>query len=47
MEEGSSWERDRKRLSKRTEEEETEQWHAAEEAELRTKVPWEPDEALT
>ncbi|KAG0642923.1 hypothetical protein HOY80DRAFT_556442 [Tuber brumale] len=44
----SSWERDRKRLSKRNaDEEETEQWHAAEEAELRTKVPWEPDEALT
>ncbi|RPB01431.1 hypothetical protein L873DRAFT_1734807 [Choiromyces venosus 120613-1] len=48
LEEGSSWERDRKRLSKRNaDEEETEQWHAAEEAELRTKVPWEPDEALT
>jgi len=47
-EEGSSWEPDRKRLSKRNaDEEETEQWHAAEEAELRTKVPWEPDEALT
>ncbi|PWW72958.1 hypothetical protein C7212DRAFT_360012 [Tuber magnatum] len=48
LEEGSSWERDRKRLAKRgADEEETEQWHAAEEAELRTKVPWEPDEALT
>ncbi|CUS07563.1 unnamed protein product, partial [Tuber aestivum] len=47
-EEGSQWERDRKRLARRnTDEEETEQWHAAEEAELRTKVPWEPDEALT
>ena len=45
---GSSWEPDRKRRSKRNaDEEETEQWHAAEEAELRTKVPWEPDEALT
>ena len=49
LEEGSSsWEPDRKRLSKRNPgEEETEQWHAAEEAELRTKVPFEPDEALT
>lgn len=48
LEEGSSWEPDRKRLSKRNaDEEETEQWHAAEEAELRTKVPWEPDESLT
>jgi len=27
--------------------EETEKWHAPEEAELRTKVLWEPDEALT
>ncbi|PUU75678.1 hypothetical protein B9Z19DRAFT_1130934 [Tuber borchii] len=48
LEEGSSWEPDRKRLSKRNaDEEETEQWHAVEEAELRTKVPWEPDEGLT
>lgn len=46
-EDGSSGERIRKRLPRRTGEEETEQWHAAEEAELRTKVPWEPDEALT
>jgi hypothetical protein len=46
LEKGSSSERDRNRLSKRNADE-TEEWHAAEEAELRAKVPWEPDEALT
>ncbi|KAG0123470.1 hypothetical protein HOY82DRAFT_574946 [Tuber indicum] len=45
LEKGSSSERDRNRLSKRNADEETEEWHAAEEAELRAKVPWEPDEA--
>jgi hypothetical protein len=35
---------DCKRYSKRAGEEETE--HAAEEAEMRTKVPWEPDGGL-
>ena len=48
LEEGSSWEPDRKSLSKRNaDEEETEQSHATEEAELRTKVSLELDEALT
>lgn len=36
-----SWERDMMRERAR---EDTEVWHAAEEAEHRTKVPWEPDE---
>ncbi|KAL7267165.1 hypothetical protein RUND412_010259 [Rhizina undulata] len=39
----SSWER--KRMRERALEE-TEQWHAAEEEQMRTKVPWEPDESL-
>ncbi|KAH0607461.1 uncharacterized protein H6S33_002495 [Morchella sextelata] len=40
-------EREHERAVRREEEAEREVWHAAEEAELRTKVPWEPDESLT
>lgn len=40
-------EREHERAVRKEKEAEREVWHAAEEAELRTKVPWEPDESLT
>lgn len=40
-------EREHDRAVRREKEAEREVWHAAEEADLRTKVPWEPDESLT
>lgn len=40
-------EREHEKAVRKEKEAEREVWHAAEEAELRTKVPWEPDEALT
>lgn len=39
-------EREYDRAVRKEKEAEREVWHAAEEAELRTKVPWEPDESL-
>lgn len=40
-------EREHERMVRKEKEAEREVWHAAEEAESRTKVPWQPDESLT